>query len=69
MAAVAAGFVEFEIIWRGDVYSGAVQSGSAAKYGTLAINFRARKASSEEELTEALAALQCDMPRAGQASS
>jgi hypothetical protein len=44
MAVIAAGFVEFEIIWRGDVYSGAVQSSSAAKYGTLGINFRARKA-------------------------
>jgi hypothetical protein len=68
MAVVAAGFVEFEIIWRGDVYSGAVQSSSAAKYGTLGINFRARKAWSEQEWTEALAALQCDMPRAGQAT-
>jgi len=67
MAVVAAGFVEFEITWRGDVYSGAVQSSSAAKFGTLGINFRARKARSEEELTEALAALECDMPRAGQA--
>jgi hypothetical protein len=67
MAVVAAGFVGFEIIWRGDVYSGAVQSSSAAKYGTLGINFRARKALYEQELTDALAALQCDMPRAGAA--
>ncbi len=65
----AAGLVEFEIICRGDVYSGAVQSSSATRYGTLGINFRARKASSEEQLTEALAARQCDMPRAGQTSS
>jgi hypothetical protein len=63
MAVVSAGFVEFEIIWRGDVYSGAPQSSSAAKYGTLGINFRARKAISEQELNDGLAALQCDMPR------
>lgn len=68
MAVVAAGFVEFEITWRGDVYSGAAQSSSAAKYGTLGLNFRARKATSAHELTDALAALQCDMPRAGQAT-
>jgi hypothetical protein len=43
MAVLDAGFVDFEITWRGDVYSGAVQSSSAAKYGTLGINFRARK--------------------------
>ena len=61
MAVVAAGFVGFEITWRGDVYGGAAQSSSAAKYGTLGINFRARKAS-DAELAEALAALQCEMP-------
>jgi hypothetical protein len=63
MAVVAAGFVNFEITWRGDVYSGAPQSSSAAKYGTLGINFRARKAISEQELNDAVAGLQCDMPR------
>jgi len=60
MTVVAAGFVDFEITWRGDVYSGAPQSSSAAKYGTLGVNFSARKASSEQELADALAALQCD---------
>jgi hypothetical protein len=40
---VAAGFVDFEITWREDVFSGAPQSSSAAKFGTLGINFRARK--------------------------
>ncbi|HEY1292373.1 MAG TPA: hypothetical protein VGJ60_04700 [Chloroflexota bacterium] len=55
MAVLAAGFVEFEITWRGDVYSGAAQSSSAAKYGTLGINFRARKAISEDELAAARA--------------
>jgi hypothetical protein len=64
MAVVGAGFVDFEIAWRGDVYSGAAQSSSAAKYGTLGINFRARKAASEQEWAAALAALQCDVPTA-----
>jgi hypothetical protein len=67
MAVVGAGFVDFEIIWRGDVYSGAAQSSSAAKYGTLGINFRARKATSDQELADALAALQCDVPTADRA--
>jgi hypothetical protein len=60
MAVVAAGFVDFEITWRGDIYSGAVQSSSAAKYGTLGVNFSARKASSEREWADALAALRCE---------
>ena len=62
MAVVGAGFVDFEITWRGDVFNGAAQSSSAARYGTLGINFRARKATSEHELADALAALQCDVP-------
>ena len=60
---VGAGFVDFEITWRGDVFSGAVQSSSAAKFGTLGINFRARKASSDQEWADALAALQCEVPQ------
>ena len=63
MAVVGAGFVGFEITWRGDVFSGATQSSSAAKYGTLGINFRARKADDEQEWADALAALQCDAPK------
>jgi hypothetical protein len=59
---VAAGFVGFEITWRKDVFSGAPQAGSAANFGTLGINFRARKAADEEELMAALAALSCEMP-------
>ena len=59
---MAAGFVDFEITWRKDVFSGAPQAGSADKFGTLGINFRARKAASEEELTAALAALSCEVP-------
>jgi hypothetical protein len=59
---VAAGFVGFEITWRKDVFSGAPQAGSAEKFGTLGINFRARKAANEEEWTAALAALSCEVP-------
>jgi len=61
LAVLAAGFVGFEITWRGDVYGSAAQSSSAAKYGTLGINFRARKASSDAELAQAQAAFQCDI--------
>jgi hypothetical protein len=56
---VAAGFVGFEITWRADVFSGAPQSSSAAKFGTVGINFRARKAHDDEEWRRALAALSC----------
>jgi hypothetical protein len=38
---VAAGFVGFEITWRKDVFSDVPQAGSAEKFGTLGINFRA----------------------------
>ena len=56
---MAAGFVGFEITWRGDVFSGAPQSSSAAKFGTVGINFRARKARDESEWARALEALTC----------
>ncbi len=59
---MAAGFVNFKITWRKDVFGGAPQAGSADKFGTLGINFRARKAANEEELTAALAALSCEIP-------
>lgn len=39
----AAGFTEFEITWRADVFGGAPQASSAAQFGTVGINFRARK--------------------------
>lgn len=58
---IAAGFVDFEIAWRGDVYAGAPQSSSAAKFGTLGINFRARKARDEAEWAKALAKLNCEV--------
>ena len=65
MAVLGAGFVDFEITWRGDVFSGAPQSSSAAKYGTLGINFRARKATSEQEWADALASLRCEVSKIG----
>jgi hypothetical protein len=39
----AAGFVDFEITWRAPVFEGAPQESSAWKFGTVGINFRARK--------------------------
>lgn len=62
MAVVMAGFVEFEITWRADVFSGAPQSSSAAEFGTLGINFRARRPHNEAEWVAALAALNCQVP-------
>ena len=59
---MAAGFVGFEINWRKDVFSGAPQAGSAEKFGTLGINFRARRAADEEEWNAALVALSCKLP-------
>ena len=59
---MAAGFVGFEITWRKDVFSDAPQAGSAEKFGTSGINFRARKARSEEEWIAVLAALSCEVP-------
>ncbi len=59
---MAAGFVDFEIAWRANVFSGAPQSSSAGNYGTLGINFRARKAANEKEWAAALAALSYEVP-------
>ena len=61
MAVTAAGFVEFEIESRTDVYAGAEQSSSAADFGTLGITFRARKAINDEEWQQALTALSCEL--------
>ncbi len=58
---MAAGFVAFEITWRADVFSGAPQSSSAAAFGTLGINFRARKPVDEQEWETAWAALTCEV--------
>ena len=62
---VAAGFVDFAISWRGDVFSGAPQSSSAAAFGTLGITFGARKAANDVEWQAALAALTCDVGAQG----
>jgi hypothetical protein len=53
--------VDFEITWRGDVYKDAPQSSSAAKFGTLGINFRARRARDDDEWAKALALLSCSV--------
>jgi hypothetical protein len=66
---VAASFVDFAITWRADVFSGAPQSSSAASFGTMGINFRARKAANEEEWASALAALSCAREPAGGAQA
>ena len=58
---MAAGFVDFEITSRTDVYAGAEQSSSAANFGTLGITFRARKAVNDDEWQQALTALSCDI--------
>lgn len=58
---MAAGFVDFEIVWRADVFSGAPQASSAAKFGTLGINFRARKALDEGEWERECEKLSCAM--------
>ena len=56
---IAAGFVGFEITSRADVFSGARQASSAAKFGTLGVTFRARKARDAAEWEAAMAALRC----------
>ena len=38
-----AGFDDFVIVWRGDVFAGAPQQSSAAQFETIGINFQARK--------------------------
>lgn len=59
---VLAGFVDFEITWRKDVFAGAPQESSAASFGTVGINFCARKPVSEDEWWEAVGELSCEVP-------
>ena len=54
---MAAGFTNFEITWQADVFSDAPQQSSAANFGTLGINFRARKSTNEMEWQEAMETL------------
>lgn len=56
---MAAGFVDFAITWRADVFSGAPQASSAEKFGTVGINFRARKARDDAEWERELAKMGC----------
>ena len=46
---LAAKFESFAITWRADVFSGAPQQSSAAKFGTLGINFHAMKPADVDE--------------------
>jgi hypothetical protein len=59
---VAAGFVDFEITWKADVFRGAPQASSAAEFGTQGITFRARKAVNDQELHAATVSLACEVP-------
>jgi hypothetical protein len=54
----AAGFTGFAIVSRVDVYAGAPQHSSAAKFGTLGITFRARRLAAGE----APGVAACDVP-------
>jgi TusA-related sulfurtransferase len=63
MAVVMAGFVDFQITWRKDVFSDAPQASNAASFGTVGINFRGRKPANEAEWLLALEALNCEMPQ------
>lgn len=51
------GFEEIEIPWRADVFRGAPQDKNSATFGTLGVNFRARKAAATSAATEAGAAV------------
>jgi len=62
---VAVGFVEFEITWRADVFSGAPQASSADAFGTQGINFRARKAQDEAQWEAVIAAASCRVSEKG----
>ena len=62
MEVIMAGFVDFEITWREDVFDGAPQEGSAANFGTVGINFRARKPVDEAEWYAAAEGLTCEVP-------
>jgi len=65
---VAAGFIEFAITWRADVFAGTPQSSSAVSFGTLGINFRVRKPLDERERAAALAAACPIVPGQGKRS-
>ena len=58
---MAAGFVDFAIPWRDDVFGGAPQQSSAADFGTLGINFQARKPLNDDEWAKELETLICEV--------
>jgi hypothetical protein len=60
---VAAGFIDFEITWRAEVYADAPQASSAEDFGTLGITFFARKPLNEEEREAYLASQLCEVPQ------
>ncbi len=62
MTVVMAGFVDFKITKRLDIFSGALQEGSAGDFGTLGITFSARRPHSKEEWHAELKALNCEIP-------
>lgn len=62
MTVVMAGFVDFQIIKRIDIFTGAPQEGSAVNYGALGITFGARLPHSTGEWHAALQALNCEIP-------
>jgi hypothetical protein len=62
MTVVMAGFVDFHITQRVDVFTGAPHEGSAVNYGTQGITFGARLPHSTEEWHAALQALNCEIP-------
>ena len=51
--------MDFEITWRADVFGGAPQASNAAKFGTVGINFLARKPTDEAEWHRTLAGMRC----------
>ena len=55
--------MEFAIVSRLDVYAGAPQAGSALKFGTKGITFRARRAMDEAEWARALEGMRCELTR------
>jgi hypothetical protein len=59
---VAAGFIDFEITWRAEVYADAPQESSAEDFGTLGVNFFARKPLNEQEREDHLARQMCAVP-------
>jgi len=52
------GFDEIEVPWRADVFRGAPQDKNSVSFGTLGVNFRARKRVLQRQRDAALAEVQ-----------